>query len=197
MNTPSTKRDGTDDVLDDADERRQPGNVLDELIEERLRTIIDQTNVHVQQAERFNQIISQYEERIGHIEEKQAEIVDSLQKCNQGITSLAERIEIIEMRSKAWDLNENKAAIAEAKLVALVQESLTEQFTLVDEREKLCVGKLEYDFEGSQPTREKLNASTPTISTPMYKTGEEWTSTQSATSASFRKSATSMERKVK
>ena len=145
MNTRSTKRDGTDDLLDDTDERRQPGNVLDELIEERLRTIIDQTNVHVQQAERFNQMISQYEERIGHIEEKQAEIVDSLQKCNQGIASLVERIEVIEMRSKAWDLNENKAAVAEAKLVALVQESLTEQFTLFDEREKLRVGKLEYE----------------------------------------------------
>ena len=224
MNTRLTKRDGTDDLLDDTDERRQPGNVLDELIEERLRTIIDQTNVHVQQAERFNQIISQYEERIGNIEEKQAEIVDTLQKCNQGIASLVERIEVIEMRSKAWDLNENKAAVAEAKLVALVQESLTEQFTLFDEREKLRVGKLEYenrelskkierlaretaslkasvavrsDLEGSQPTREKLNASTPTNSTPLYKTGEEWTSTQSATSASFKKSATSMERESK
>ena len=73
MNTRSTKRDCTGDLLDDTDERRQPGNVLDELIEERLRTIIDQTNLHVQQAERFNQLISQYEERIGHIEEKQAE----------------------------------------------------------------------------------------------------------------------------
>ena len=57
MNTRSTKRDCTDDLLDDTDERRQPGNVLDELIEERLRTIIDQTNLHVQQAERFNQLV--------------------------------------------------------------------------------------------------------------------------------------------
>ena len=57
MNTRSTKRDCTDDLLDNTDERRQPGNVLDELIAERLRTIIDQTNLHVQQAERFNQLI--------------------------------------------------------------------------------------------------------------------------------------------
>ena len=28
MNTRSTKRDCTDDLLDDTDERRQPGNVL-------------------------------------------------------------------------------------------------------------------------------------------------------------------------
>ena len=70
-------------------------------IEERLRTIIDQTNLHVQQAERFNQLISQYEERFGHIEEKQAEIVGNLQKSNQSIASLVERIELIEMQSKA------------------------------------------------------------------------------------------------
>ena len=100
MNTRSTKRDCTDDLLDDTDERRQPGNVLDELIEERLRTIIDQTNLHVQQAERFNQLISQYEERIGHIEEKQAEIVGNLQKSDQSIASLVGRIEVIEMQSK-------------------------------------------------------------------------------------------------
>jgi len=111
MNTRSTKRDCIDDLLDDTDERKQPGNVLDQLIEERLRTIIDQTNIHVQQAERFNQIISQYEERIGHIEEKQAEIVDSLQKSNQGIASLVERIEVIEKRSKAWDLIGKKTAV--------------------------------------------------------------------------------------
>ena len=67
MNTRSMKRDCTDDLLDDTDKRRQPGNVLDELIAERLRTITDQTNLHVQQAERFNQLISQYEECIGHI----------------------------------------------------------------------------------------------------------------------------------
>ena len=220
MNTQSTKRDCSDDLLDDTDERRQPGNVLDELIEERLRTIIDQTNLHVQQAERFNQLISQYEERIGHIEQKQAEIVGNLQKSNQSIASLVGRIEVIEMQSKAWDLNENKAAVAEAKLVARVQEVCTEQFTLFDEREKQRVGKLEYEnrelskkierlareivslkasltersgFEGSQLTGRKLNASTPTISTPMYTAGEEWTSNQSATSVGFRKSATSME----
>ena len=145
MNTRSTKRECTDDLLDDTDERRQPGNVLDELIEERLRTIIDQTNLHVQQAERFNQLISQYEERIGHIEEEQAEIVGNLQKSNQSIASLVERIELIEMQSKAWDLNENKAAVAEAKLVARVQEVCTEQFTLFDERDKQRVGKLEYE----------------------------------------------------
>ena len=33
-NTRSTKRDCADDLLDDTDERRQPGNVLDELVEE-------------------------------------------------------------------------------------------------------------------------------------------------------------------
>ena len=148
MNTRSTKRDCTDDLLDDTDERRQPGNVLDELIAERLRTIIDQTNLYVQQAERFNQLISQYEERIGHIEdieEKQAEIVGNLQTSNQGIASLVERIELIEMQSKAWDLNKNKAAVAEAKLVARVQEVCTEQFTFIDERDKQRVGKLEYE----------------------------------------------------
>ena len=137
INAPSTKRDCTDDLLDDTDERRQPGNVLDELIAERLRTIIDQTNLHVQQAERFNQLISKYEERIGHIEEKQAAIVGNLQKSNQGIASLVERIELIEMQSKAWDLNGNKAAVAEAKLVVHVQEVCTEQFTLFDERETM------------------------------------------------------------
>ena len=68
-------------------------------------------------------------------EEKQAEIVDNLQKSNEGIASLVERIELIEMQSKAWDLNENKAAVAEAKLVARVQEVCTEQ----------RVGKLEYE----------------------------------------------------
>ena len=47
MNTRSTKRDCTDDLLDDTDERRQPGNVLDKLIAERLRTIMDKTNLHV------------------------------------------------------------------------------------------------------------------------------------------------------
>ena len=121
MNTQSMKRYCADDLLDNTDERRQPGNVLDKLIEEHLRMIIDQTNLHVQQAGRFNQLISQYEERIGHIKEKQAEIVGNLQKSNQSIASLVGRIEVIEMRSKAWDLNENKAAVAEAKLVARVQ----------------------------------------------------------------------------
>ena len=120
------------------------------------------------------------------------------------------------MQSEAWDLNENKAAVAEAKLVARVQEVWTEQFTLFDERDKQPVGKLEYEnrelskkierltreigslkaslkasersgFEGSQLTGRKLNASTPTISTPMY-------TDQSATSVGFTKSATSMER---
>ena len=203
-------------------------STLDELIAERLRTIIDQTNLYVQQAERFNQLISQYEERIGHIEyieEKQAEIVDNLQKSNQGIASLVERIELIEMQSKAWDLNKNKAAVAEAKLVARVQEVCTEQFTFIDERDKQREGKLEYEnrelskkierlareivslkaslaersgFEGSQLTGRKLNASTPTISTPRYTDGEEWTSNRtSATSVGFRKSATSMERESK
>ena len=104
------------------------------------------------------------------------------------------------MQSKAWDLNENKAAVAEAKLVARVQEVCTDQFKLFDERDKQRVGKLEYEnrelskkierlareigslkaslaersgFEGSQLTGRKLNASTPTISTPMYTDGEE------------------------
>ena len=36
-------------------------------------------------------------------------------------------------------------------------------------------------FEGSQLTGRKLNASTPTISTPMYTAGDKWTSNQSAT----------------
>ena len=121
-------------------------------------------------------------------------------------------------------MNENKAAVAEAKLVARVQEVCTEQFTLFNERDKQRVGKLEYEnrelskkierlareivslkasltersgFEGSQLTGRKLNASTPTISTPMYTAGEEWTSNQSATSVGFRKSATSMERESK
>ena len=52
-------------------------------------------------------------------------------------------------------------------------------------------------FEGSQLTERKLNASTPTISTPMNTAGEEWTSNQSATGVHFRKSATSVERESK
>ena len=52
-------------------------------------------------------------------------------------------------------------------------------------------------FEGSQLTGRKLNASTPTISTPMYTADEEWTSSQSATGVDFRNSATSMEREGK
>ena len=105
-----------------------------------------------------------------------------------------------------------------------MQEVCTEQFTLFDERDKQRVGKLEYEnrelskkierlareivslkaslaersgFEGSQLTGRKLNNSTPTISTPRYTDGEEWTSNQSPTSVGFRKSATSMERESK
>ena len=86
---------------------------------------------------------------MGTSKEKQAEIVGNIQKSNQSIASLVERIELIEMQSKAWDLNENKAAVAEAKLVARVQKVCTEQFTLFDARDKQRVGKLEYKNRGT------------------------------------------------
>ena len=109
MNTRSTRRDFSDDEEPDLNERKQTGSILDELIEQRLRTVIEQNDVHMQQAERFNQIISQYEERIGKIEEKQDNLVTSVGKVNGGIAALVERIETIEMRGKAWDLNESKS----------------------------------------------------------------------------------------
>ena len=108
MNTRSTRRDFSDDEEPDLNERKQTGSILDELIEQRLRTVIEQNDVHMQQTERFNQIISQDEERIGKIEEKQENLVTSVGKVNGGIAALVERIETIEMRGKAWDLNESK-----------------------------------------------------------------------------------------
>ncbi len=57
---------------------------------------MDQNELQIQQAERFKQIISQYEERIGKIEEKQPEIDSMLQSINSGIAVLVERIETIE-----------------------------------------------------------------------------------------------------
>ena len=156
MNTRSTKRDCTDDLLNDTDERRQLGNVLDKVIEEHLRTIIEQTNLHVQPAEGFNQLISQYEEHIWHIEVKQAEIVGNLQTSNQSIASLVETIEVIKMQFKAWDLNENKAAVADVKLVARVEEECTKQFTSFDEREKQRVGKLECENQELSKKIERL-----------------------------------------
>ena len=107
MNTRSTRRDLPEEIVDTS-EQRQTGSVLDELIETRLRTIMDQNELQIQQAERFKQIISQYEERIGKVEEKQPEIDSMLQSVNSGIAVLVERIETIEVRSKVWDMHEVK-----------------------------------------------------------------------------------------
>ena len=144
MNTRSTRRDFSDDEEPDLNERKQTGSILDELIEQRLRTVIEQNDVHMQQAERFNQIISQYEERIWKIEEKQENLVTSVGKVNGGIAALVGRIETIEMRGKAWDLNESKIQAVSAELTTRVQALFTNELKSADTSVRRYVGELEY-----------------------------------------------------
>jgi hypothetical protein len=143
MNTRSTRRDLPEEIVDTS-EQRQTGSVLDELIEQRLRTIMDQNELQIQQAERFKQIISQYEERIGKIEEKQPEIDSMLQRVNSGIAVLVERIETIEMRGKVWDMHEGKVEASQAEIMTHVQELFTRELKLVDAKYRDYVGHLEY-----------------------------------------------------
>jgi hypothetical protein len=82
MNTCSRRRDLPEEIVD-MSEQRQTSSVLDELIEQRLRMIMDQNELQIQQVKRFKQMISQYEERIGKIEEKQPEIDSIAAKCKQ------------------------------------------------------------------------------------------------------------------
>jgi hypothetical protein len=218
MNTRSTRRDFSDDEEPDLNERKQTGSILDELIEQRLRTVIEQNDVHMQQAERFNQIISQYEERIGKIEEKQENLVTSVGRVNGSIVALVERIETIEMRGKAWDLNESKIQAVSAELTTRVQALFTNELKSADISVRRYVGGLEYqnqellkkierlenemlslkasltsmteraDIKTNRPTPKEPRISTP-MATPMYKSDEDWTHHPLAPSMSAKDSA--------
>jgi hypothetical protein len=142
MNTRSTRRDLVDEE-NDTDEQRPNGSVLDELIEHQLRTISDQNNLHIQQTERFNQVINQYEERIGKIEDRQERIVTNVKGLNDNVVALVERIDLIEKRGKVWDANEGKAQIAYAELTTRVEESLTKELQVVDAKVREYVRQLD------------------------------------------------------
>ncbi|CAB4042968.1 Hypothetical predicted protein, partial [Paramuricea clavata] len=87
------------------------------------------------------EIISQYEERI---EEKQENLVTSVGKVNGGIVALVERIETIEMRDNAWDLNESKIQAVSAELTTRVQALFTNELKSADTSVRRYVGELEY-----------------------------------------------------
>jgi hypothetical protein len=142
MNTRSTRRDLVDEE-NDTDEQRPTGSVLDELIEHQLRTISDQNNLHIQQTERFNQVINQYEERIGKIEDRQERIVTNVKGLNDNVVALVERIDLIEKRGKVWDANQGKAQIAYAELTTRVEESLTKELQVVDAKVREYVRQLD------------------------------------------------------
>ena len=120
---------------------------MDELIEHQLRTISDQNNLHIQQTERFNQVINQYEERIGKIEDRQERIVTNVKGLNDNVVALVERIDLIEKRGKVWDANEGKAQIAYAELTTRVEESLTKELQVVDAKVREYVRQLEYQTQ--------------------------------------------------
>ena len=116
---------------------------MDELIEHQLRTISDQNNLHIQQTERFNQVINQYEERIGKIEDRQERIVTNVKGLNDNVVALVERIDLIEKRGKVWDANQGKAQIAYAELTTRVEESLTKELQVVDAKVREYVRQLD------------------------------------------------------
>jgi hypothetical protein len=142
-------------------------------------------------------------------------------KVNGGIAALVERIETIEMRGKAWDLNESKIQAVSAELTTRVEELFTNELKSADTSVRRYVGELEHQNQElskkverlgkemlslkasltslTERTEIKTNRSTPKepristpMATPMYKSDEDWTHYPLAPSMSTRDPASTL-----
>jgi hypothetical protein len=77
-------------------------------------------------------------------------------KVNGGIAALVERIETIEMRGKAWDLNESKIQAVSAELTTRVEELFTNELKSADTSVRRYVGELEYQNQELSKNVERL-----------------------------------------